>query len=282
MGYFLNSMTENGRAVLPPRTEMVLNQYLDSPNKRFRLIFQDDSNLVLRDNGNPIWAANGDVPYSDEVFPQRGMGAPVSLAYVNYNLGVSDNQRSRLWGTYNTTVPSKQFQDAAARTYLQLQDDGNIVIIDATPIWKSKDSIPVAPDISATMISPGTMIYPNQSYSIGTSTLIFQGDGNLVLYGANGLVHWASYTQGKGGALASMQEDGNFVIYDNAGTPLWHTHTNGNPGAYARVQDNGSFSIVYPKIVWARFGFRPDIKPVKVFYPSNGAWSTWNPAIYTF
>lgn len=282
MGLIFKSMTENGLSVLPPLTQMVLNQYLDSPNKRFRLVFQEDSNLVLRDGGNPIWAGNADIPYSSEIYPQRGTGFEASIAYMNYPLVVIDNQRSRIWQTKNTTVPSKQQADAAARTYLQLQDDGNIVIIDATPIWKSKDSIPVAPDISATMISPGTMIYPNQSYSIGTSTLIFQGDGNLVLYGANGLVHWASYTQGKGGALASMQEDGNFVIYDNAGTALWHTHTNGNPGAYARVQDNGSFSIVYPKIVWARFGFRPDIKPVKVFYPNNGAWSTYNPPIYTF
>ncbi|MCF5708963.1 putidacin L1 family lectin-like bacteriocin [Pseudomonas syringae] len=282
MGYFLNSLKENGVSVLPPRTEMVLNQYLDSPNKRFRLFFQEDSNLVLRDGGNPIWAANADVPYSTEVYPQRGMVAAVSLAYLNYSLGVSDNQRSRLWNSSNTSVPSKQFLDSAARTFLQLQDDGNIVIIEDTPIWASNTSIPVAPDISATMIGPGTMIYPNQSYTVGSSTLVFQGDGNLVLYGANGAVNWASYTEGKGAAVASMQEDGNFVIYDGAGTPLWHTHTAGQPGAYARIQDNGSFSIVYPKIAWARFGFRPDIKPIKVFYPNNGEWKTKDQVIYKF
>jgi hypothetical protein len=275
-------MSENGLSILNPKTEMVFNQYLDSPNKRFRLIFQEDSNLVLWDGTDPVWAGNADVPYSGEVYPKRGMTAKVSIAYLNYALCVSDNQRSRLWSTDNSTPPDKDTTAAMLRTFLQLQDDGNIVIIDAIPVWASKKSIPVTPDLPAVMIPPGTMIYPGDSFTVGNSNLVFQGDGNLVLYGENGVVLWASYTHEKGGAFAAMQADGNFVVYNQAGVAVWHTQTDGYPGSYARIQENGSFSIVTQKVVWARFGFKPNIKPVKVFYPNNGEWKTFDQVVHTF
>jgi hypothetical protein len=55
--------------------------------------------------------------------------------------------------------------------------------------------------------------------------LVFQSDGNLVLYNAAGQPLWASGTHGKGGNLLSLQLDGNLVLYNAAGQPLWASGT---------------------------------------------------------
>jgi hypothetical protein len=50
--------------------------------------------------------------------------------------------------------------------------------------------------------------------------LVFQGDGNLVAYGAGAVPLWASGTSAPGGAVV-MQNDGNLVIYRAGGIPVW-------------------------------------------------------------
>ncbi len=89
--------------------------------------------------------------------------------------------------------------------------------------------------------------------------LIFQTDGNLVLYGIDDVamsyqLHvsqasyptalWASGTQGSGAVRCTMQEDGNLVLYNAAGSPVWATGTNGNPGAFLSCQDDGN-QVIY-------------------------------------
>jgi hypothetical protein len=73
--------------------------------------------------------------------------------------------------------------------------------------------------------------------------LVMQGDGNLVLsQGSRAL--WATMTNGRGGAAATMQGDGNFVVYTAGGAALWHTHTYRFPGAWLAVQNDGNV-VVY-------------------------------------
>jgi hypothetical protein len=94
---------------------------------------------------------------------------------------------------------------------------------------------------------------PNESRTSvdGRFTLIYQGDGNLVLYyGSSAL--WSSNTWGTAPGQAIMQGDGNLVVYDASGQPRWDSHTWGNPGAYLVVQSDGNLVIynsVYP--LWA-------------------------------
>ncbi len=52
-----------------------------------------------------------------------------------------------------------------------------------------------------------------------------QGDGNFVLYDANGAAVWASGTYGNDGARLTVQDDGNLVVYAANGAPLWATNT---------------------------------------------------------
>jgi hypothetical protein len=88
----------------------------------------------------------------------------------------------------------------------------------------------------------------------GTTTLIMQADGNLVLYREdNGVALWASNTWGKPVTHAIMQADGNFVCYGDNGVAYWATGTWGNPGSFIILQTDGNL-VVYKEngsILWA-------------------------------
>jgi hypothetical protein len=88
------------------------------------------------------------------------------------------------------------------------------------------------------------LLYPNESRTSvdGRFTLVYQGDGNLVLY-YGGLALWASDTWGTQPGYAVMQGDGNLVVYDAYGIPRWSSNTWGYPGAYLVVQSDGNLVI---------------------------------------
>lgn len=95
------------------------------------------------------------------------------------------------------------------------------------------DKQPPSPDqtqprnlnIKGTEYSPGSTIYRNN----GTQ-LLFQDDGNLVLYhntGTGDKVFFASDTQHRGADKFVFQADGNMVIYAN-NVAIWNTNTYGS------------------------------------------------------
>lgn len=79
----------------------------------------------------------------------------------------------------------------------------------------------------------------------GSARLIFQSDGNLVLYNRNtGRALWHTRTGGRPEAhVVQMQGDGNFVLYDNRYRPMWNSSTARRPGAFLRVQDDNNMVI---------------------------------------
>ena len=107
--------------------------------------------------------------------------------------------------------PGQSIESKSGQYRMALQSDGNLVnyaYINNTwyPIWAS-----------------GTN-------GKGASTLIMQGDGNLVLYNGSGNPIWASGTNGKGASTLIMQGDGNLVLYNGSGNPIWASGTNVNIG----------------------------------------------------
>lgn len=70
-----------------------------------------------------------------------------------------------------------------------------------------------------TVRSPGNLVISKDG-----KTLVFQQDGNFVLYSPNGTALWASGTANKGKTMV-QQADGNVVIYGATGAPLWATGT---------------------------------------------------------
>jgi hypothetical protein len=91
--------------------------------------------------------------------------------------------------------------------------------------------------------------------------LVMQRDGNLVVYqldsrGERTLPSWASNTVGNVGARARLQGDGNLVVYgaDDA-TPVWASNTAGRGGAALRLEDDGTLGLyVAGECVWTARG----------------------------
>lgn len=88
-------------------------------------------------------------------------------------------------------------------------------------------------------------LYPGQSLSSsnGRYVLVYQSDGNLVVYD-NGSATWASNTSGSSPGVAIMQGDGNFVVYDGVGAALFHTFTWDYGDSHVTMQDDGNL-VVY-------------------------------------
>jgi hypothetical protein len=125
---------------------------------------------------------------------------------------------------------------------------------------------PTPPPTSRNVLASGARMTPGQSLSSpdGRFLLVYQGDGNLVLYDdALKSPVWWSGTNGRTAGAVGMQADGNLVIYDAAVTPLWMTGTAANASARLVLQSDGNL-VVYSadgRPVWDRFsnptGFIP-------------------------
>jgi len=100
---------------------------------------------------------------------------------------------------------------------------------------------------AANMLSGGQALFPGQfliSPNYGYQ-LIYQPDGNLVLYRGDGSVLWNAGTFGTSPGRAEMQTDGNFVIYDSGNNVQFSAGTFGNPGATLALQDDGNVVIYH-------------------------------------
>ena len=117
----------------------------------------------------------------------------------------------------------------------------------------SPDSEP-SPGASANALQPGQLLRSGDGLgsSGGDYYLLYQTDGNLVLYDGNWAPMWASNTSGDPG-IAVMQGDGNFVLYDARGVPVWASGTDGHPDSLLAVQDDGNVVIYAPdgRAIWA-------------------------------
>lgn len=257
--------TNVGSSFMPPAQVMVPGQYLLSPDKKYKLLLQEDANLAIFDQatGAAVWIADSNQPYSTS-----GPGSDFPLHVLMWGgLYLYDPIRGRTWYTWDNTTDAE-----AGRYFLSLQNDANLVIVDIQALWSTNTSATFTPAAAtATVLNPNQDMVVAAVYPAGEYKLIFQADGNLVVYDKDMKATWNSGTHNTGATRAVMQSDGNFVIYDGAGKAVWHTSTYGHPGAYAQIQENGAFVIVKNVPIWARFGWAPEpVKPPRaVFYPDH-------------
>lgn len=197
-------------------TDVVLTE-----NDQARLLFQRDGNLVLR-------SVSGDEVWHSALASWRGKRLSLQ---ADGNLVIYDSSNQALWasGTNNQGV-----------TILDL--DGCAFALKSQTATRYYRGAPTCPTDTLTNM-------PHWSISAsGTQTLlrtpdarlVWQADGNLVLYTATGAPVWASNTNGRGKALA-FQFDGNLVVYrvDGTITPadaLWSSGTWISGGASHRLR----------------------------------------------
>ncbi|WP_083338825.1 hypothetical protein [Chromobacterium sphagni] len=208
-----------------------LNDRIYSDNGQYFLTLQTDGNLVFYGPSGALWASN-----------TVGSGAIRAMMQPDGHFVLYRPNSAVAW----------QLNTGWAGTFLNVQSDGNLVFYRLKPVWDSHTSDPATmQNLPSLQFTPPAHFAPGSSYTVGQYFLIFQTDGNLVLYKNGSQIIWSSGTAGSGATDIWMQADGNFVIYTN-GRPVWQSGTAGTPNPFLAMQADGNL-VVYGQLpVWDR------------------------------
>lgn len=149
----------------------------------------------------------------------------------------------------NTPAHSKQTERMAGTLYEVLTAFAHVPARGSAPPQTPPGAPPGTPQPGVTdTLGAGEWLGHGQEIrSINNRfALIYQGDGNLVLYRDDGRPLWASQTAGTSVGQVAMQADGNLVIHDAAGTPVWSSGTSAHAGAVLTLQPDGNVVIYAP------------------------------------
>jgi tyrosinase len=176
-----------------------------------------------------------------------------------------------LWATWQASHPGAAFTSSQPGAGLndplmEWPDRTPANVIDHHALGYAYDIEPVPTGVpaSGSDMQPGEALTPGQGIvsANGRFTFVYQGDGNLVLYGPGGDL-WASGTDGEPVGACLMQTDGNLVIYGPGALYVWDSVTDGNSGSHLVAQDDGNVVI-----------YRPDGTPVW----DTGTWLPTGPS----
>ncbi len=185
---------------------------------------------------------------------------------IALNEGRITRFRRQVWhqsnAPWNSQLPVLRQQNAqlrAAREAAQLRTSGPI----------THEAFACGHDLV-----PGDRMLPGQAVASpdGRFRLIYQTDGNLVLYrndAGQNVPLWATGTDGRALGVVVMQRDGNLVMYDEDNNVLWASGTNGAEDARLRVQSDGNVVLhIGDRQIWETrtgqviVGPRPGPRPV--------------------
>lgn len=143
----------------------------------------------------------------------------------------------------------------SSQSRLVLEDDRNLVIyrMDNRPAWASNTSLSPAPTATMDTLNAGQKLAPGQKLvsANGRYSLVYQGDGNLVLYDENLKSIWSATFARQSAGECVMEADGNLCLYSSARTLYWSTRLSQSGQNRLVLQDNRNLVI-----------FRSDNTPV--------------------
>gem|GEM_PF-2460509 len=209
-------------ALLPARGTLV------SPAAGYRLVLQDDGNLVVYTSADvPVW-------WSATV----GSGASLLAVQGDGNLVLYTAAGTPVW--WSGTAGS-------GATRLVMQGDGNLVLYDIDrPVWASQQGF-LADRMTSGKLMAGRQLFTND----GAYRLVMQEDGNLVGYDAAGQYFWTTATGGSGATWLAMQTDGNLVLYTAAGVAVWSSGRAGyGPSALVMQTDRNIVTYANWQPTW--------------------------------
>lgn len=220
------SAPNSSNTTLEPGQILTKNNRLLSPDSQSALTLQNDGNLVLYSNMITTWNTNA-----------LGSSADRLVMQSDGNLVVYNRSNVALWNTQTGGNPGAR---------LVLQTDGNMVVYSAsnTVLWATYTI--QNPDHLAyvnTSFTSGRM-YPGQSLDTANRRLhlVFQPDGNLVLYSPTRAL-WSTGTDGRQAAFLALQADGNLVLYDRNSSPIWNSGTSGRSNLQLVLQEDGNLVL---------------------------------------
>ena len=201
-------------ATLTPGHKLSPGGKLRSPRGRYELIYRTDGNLVLYRLGQAVWSTK-----------TVGKAAGEAALQIDGHFLLKSPDNTVYWktGVYG-------FNDGS----LALQDDGALVETRAGAVvaWTT-------PKQALFELSPGQALAPGDKLGAlgGEFELVYQSDGNLVLYSA-GKATWQSKTMGKPAGRAVLQTDGHFLLSSPDNTVYWKTGVYGfNDGRLVLLDD---------------------------------------------
>ncbi|BAY60188.1 hypothetical protein NIES22_02460 [Calothrix brevissima NIES-22] len=138
----------------------------------------------------------------------------------------------------------------------------------------------ITTDIAGSSLFPGQFLLPNDYLTSpnGQYKLIYQNDGNLVLYNrfSGNLPVWSSNTSGNSAGMVMLDPQGMLRMYDVDWNQVWSGGRSCN-GGYIKVLDSGEFVVNAPvegdKVVWRTKGGAVTYLPG--FYPCNYQHYQW-------
>src|ERR1700761_1677786 len=94
-------------------------------------------------------------------------------------------------------------------------------------------------------LSQGQALQPGDQLTAtnGLFYLIYQTDGNLVMYNWLNVPYWATMTNGHSAGQAIYQTDGNFCVYDANNVCVWATMVYNYGNGTLTLQNNGNLVI---------------------------------------
>lgn len=197
-------------------------QKLVSKNGLYELVYQADGNLVLYAPGaRKVWTSR-----------TQGQSAGEVRMQADGHFCVYSAANSYLWG-------SGVHGFAGGRVIVQ--DDRDVVVLrsDGTVAWSMKTGRRDTLDVGEKLTPGQKLVSKNGLYE-----LVYQSDGDLVLYEQGGRALWASNTAGVAAGEARMQADGHFCLYKPGSVYYWGTGVHGFAGGRLVVQDDRNVVVL--------------------------------------
>lgn len=223
-----------------------------SKNKRFKLIFQTDGNLVLYDQSNSnrvVWKSGTGIgnSYNTRSF-QMKMQADGN--FVVYSQARYARSLQALWQAH--TVAS-----GGTSCTLRLSNDGELYVYHSgrqQSLWSSRSEIECTAKSNTCLNTSQCLSSKNRLFRA-----VMQSDGNFVVYDKRSGSDKAIFntrTQGNSGAFFALQQDGNLVVYSSARKPLYSTGTCSSPYADYKLSlgDDGVLTLTRKNtqtVIWS-------------------------------
>ncbi|MDT7743069.1 MAG: hypothetical protein QOE59_2147 [Actinomycetota bacterium] len=164
--------------------------------------------------------------------------------------------------SYQAFIKEDSWFENATKTALFELRDNNVALpagaVEAS--WSGSSTAAYVFDrVPAAVLRPPLSFPVGRRYSSpnGRATLVFQADGNLVVYDEQDTPRWYTNTVASGGgapgATCVLQQDGNLVVYDAGSHPIWASHTQGHPDARLALQIDGNVALLADgrKALWS-------------------------------
>lgn len=233
---------------LPMGMFMAPGDSLESPDKKYKLEYKSDGNLVLSDvAGTQHWESKtaGKAPH--RVFVQS-----------NGDLYITGPSAVHWKGSENYGIKGEQY----AGSTLVLGNDGRLVVRarSDSELWAA------APSRGDSLLA-GQWMYPGDQLVSGVCRLVYQCDGNLVLYQGGNAIWWTGTCSLKSHRVRLL-ETGHLVVYNAShAPPIWTTETHGGAKAEQagdlrlKLDSSGGLTIVggtASNVLWDRAQWKQD------------------------